>query len=84
MNYTVLWDEPALDTAAKYLAEDPDGLRQVFAATDRLASDPRPSETAEYGSRNLRRMRVGQYRVMYEITESTVTVLVIHLGRRTA
>ncbi|MDQ0950320.1 mRNA interferase RelE/StbE [Streptomyces phaeochromogenes] len=82
MNYTVLWDEPALDTAAKFLTEDPDGLRRVFAATDLLASDPRPPETAEYGSRNLRRMRVGPYRVMYEITESTVTIMVVHLGRK--
>jgi mRNA interferase RelE/StbE len=82
LNYTVLWDEPALDVAAKFLAEDPDGLRQVFDATDRLASDPRPPETAEYGSRNLRHMRVGRYRVIYEITDSTVTVMVLHLGRR--
>ncbi|MFD0567787.1 hypothetical protein ACFQ2M_41820 [Kitasatospora saccharophila] len=26
-------------------------------------------------------MHVGRYRVMYEITETTVTIIVIHLGR---
>ncbi|GAA3810621.1 type II toxin-antitoxin system RelE/ParE family toxin [Streptomyces phyllanthi] len=83
MIYTVLWDEPALDVAAKFLVDDPDGLRQVFAATDLLASDPRPPGTAEYGSRNLRRLRVGRYRVMYEIKDGTVTVMVLHLGRKT-
>ncbi|MEV7277991.1 type II toxin-antitoxin system RelE/ParE family toxin [Streptomyces sp. NPDC093111] len=81
MTYTVLWDEPALDVAAKFLVDDPDGLRQVFEATDLLADDPRPAGTSEYGSRNLRRMHVGRYRVMYEITEATITVMVLHLGR---
>ncbi|MER6088433.1 type II toxin-antitoxin system RelE family toxin [Streptomyces bluensis] len=83
MIYTVLWEEEALDVAAKFLTEDPDGLRQVFAETDLLASDPRPTGTTEYGSRNLRRLRVGRYRVMYEIKEGTVTVMVLHLGRKT-
>ncbi|MBA2949860.1 type II toxin-antitoxin system RelE family toxin [Streptomyces himalayensis] len=82
MSYLVHWDEPALDTAAKFLVDDPDGLRRVFEATDLLASDPRPPGTVELGSRDLRRMRVGQYRVMYEIIESTVTVMVLHLGRK--
>ncbi|MGW0995509.1 type II toxin-antitoxin system RelE family toxin [Streptomyces sp. NPDC002523] len=84
MSYRVVWEEEALSTAAEFLAEgdDPDGLREVFAAADRLSSDPRPVGTFEYGSRDIRRMRVGRYRVLYE-TENTVTVMVLHLGRRT-
>ncbi|MFF2404453.1 type II toxin-antitoxin system RelE family toxin [Streptomyces goshikiensis] len=30
---------------------------------------------------DLRRMHVGRYRVMYEITEATITIVVIHIGR---
>ncbi|MFD0418742.1 type II toxin-antitoxin system RelE/ParE family toxin [Streptomyces sp. NPDC127108] len=81
MSYQVLWEEPALNIAAKFMGDDPDGVRQVFAATDLLASEPRPAGSAEYGSTNLRRMHVGRYRVLYEITQSTVTVMVLHLGR---
>lgn len=61
--------------------DDPDGLRQLMDAVDLLADQPRPPGSAEYGSPNLRRMHVGRYRVMYEITEATVTIVVIHIGR---
>ncbi|MFF0293550.1 type II toxin-antitoxin system RelE/ParE family toxin [Kitasatospora sp. NPDC004615] len=81
MSYAIIWDEPAINAAARFLKDDPDGLRQVMDAVDLLADSPRPSGSAEYGSADLRRMHVGRYRVLYEITESVVTVVVIHLGR---
>lgn len=49
-------------------------------AVDLLADRPRPEGSAPYGSPDLRRMHVGFYRVVYEITEATVTVVVIHVG----
>ncbi|MGF1426254.1 type II toxin-antitoxin system RelE family toxin [Kitasatospora sp. LaBMicrA B282] len=81
MSFTIIWDEPAIDAAARFLKDDPEGLRQVMDAVDLLADSPRPAGTAEYGSADLRRMHVGRYRVLYEITETTVTIVVIHLGR---
>ncbi|MDX3353710.1 type II toxin-antitoxin system RelE/ParE family toxin [Streptomyces sp. ME01-24h] len=81
MTWTIIWDEPAIDAAARFLKDDPDGLRQLMDAVDLLADQPRPPGSAEYGSPNLRRMHVGRYRVMYEITEATVTIVVIHIGR---
>ncbi|MDX3772351.1 MULTISPECIES: type II toxin-antitoxin system RelE family toxin [unclassified Streptomyces] len=81
MTYTVIWDEVAIDAAARFLKDDPVGLRQLMDAVDLLATEPRPGGSAEYGSRDLRRMHVGRYRVMYEITESTVTIVIIHIGR---
>ncbi|MCL2552379.1 MAG: type II toxin-antitoxin system RelE/ParE family toxin [Actinomycetia bacterium] len=81
MSYTIIWDEPAINAAARFLKDDPEGVRQVMDAVDLLADSPRPPGTAEYGSADLRRMHVGRYRVMYEITNATVTIVVIHLGR---
>ncbi|MFD0403738.1 type II toxin-antitoxin system RelE/ParE family toxin [Kitasatospora sp. NPDC127116] len=81
MSCTIIWDEPAINAAARFLKDDPEGLRQVMDAVDLLADSPRPPGTAEYGSPDLRRMHVGLYRVMYEITEAAVTIVVIHLGR---
>ncbi|MBC3842032.1 type II toxin-antitoxin system RelE/ParE family toxin [Streptacidiphilus sp. 4-A2] len=52
-----------------------------MAAVDLLAESPRPAGTFEYGSPDLRRMHVGRYRVMYEITGTAVVIVVIHLGR---
>ncbi|ANW22628.1 type II toxin-antitoxin system RelE family toxin [Streptomyces clavuligerus] len=81
MTYTIIWDEAALDAAALFLKDDPDGLRQLLDSVDLLAGQPRPEGTAEYGSPDLRRMHVGRYRVLYEITDVTVTIIVIHIGR---
>ncbi|MEU8567728.1 type II toxin-antitoxin system RelE/ParE family toxin [Streptomyces pathocidini] len=81
MSYQIVWDEPAIDSAARFLKDDPEGLRQVFDSIDLLAIDPRPAGAAEYGSPDLRRMHVGRYRVLYEIADATVTIAVIRLGR---
>jgi mRNA interferase RelE/StbE len=81
LRYAIVWDEAAIDTAARFLQDDPDGLRQLMDAVDLLADDPRPEGTFEYGSPDLRRMHVGRYRVMYEITDTTLTIVVIHIGR---
>ncbi|GLW57701.1 hypothetical protein Kpho01_57120 [Kitasatospora phosalacinea] len=58
----------AVNAAARFLKDDPEGLRQLVDSVDLLAHSPRPPGSAEYGSANLRRMHVGHYRVMYEIT----------------
>ncbi|RSS43478.1 type II toxin-antitoxin system RelE/ParE family toxin [Streptomyces sp. WAC08241] len=81
MTYSIVWSEPAIDAAARFLKDDPDGLRQLMDAVDLLADQPRPEGSIAYGSPDLRRMHVGFHRVMYEITEATVTIVVIHVGR---
>jgi mRNA interferase RelE/StbE len=72
------YDERAISQAAAFLG-DPQGLREVLDAIDRLADDPRPAGSFPYGSPDLRRLRVGRYRVLYEITEDTVAVR--HIAR---
>jgi mRNA interferase RelE/StbE len=72
------YDERAISQAAAFL-DDPDGIREVLDAIDRLAGDPRPAESFPYGSPDLRRLRVGRYRVLYEITEDVVAVR--HIAR---
>ncbi|MFE9933591.1 type II toxin-antitoxin system RelE/ParE family toxin [Streptomyces sp. NPDC005533] len=81
MTYEIVWDESAIDAAARFLKDDPDGLRQLMDAVDLLADQPRPKDSTPYGSPDLRRMHVGSYRGMYEITEATITIVVIHVGR---
>jgi mRNA interferase RelE/StbE len=81
LTYSVAWEEHALDAAVGFLADDPYGLRQVMAAIDVLAADPRPVGSAEYGSPDLRRVHVGRYRVLYEITDAKATIVIMHVGR---
>ncbi|WP_049576780.1 type II toxin-antitoxin system RelE family toxin [Streptomyces sp. SBT349] len=81
MSHEIVWEEGALDTAAGFLKTDPDDLARLLDAVDALAEEPRPEGSFPYGSENLRRMRVGRLRVLYEISEGTVTIVVLHVGR---
>ena len=81
MSLRVDYDERAISQAAAFL-DDSQGIRAVLDAIDRLADDPRPAGSFPYGSPDLRRLRIGRYRVLYEITEETVAVR--HIARGTA
>ena len=82
MTYEIDWEPPAVDLAARYLMDDPEGLSAVLAAVDCLAEDPRPDSAFPLGATVMLRLRAGKYRVVYQIDEATRTVSVMHVGRR--
>jgi mRNA interferase RelE/StbE len=53
----------------------------VLNAVDRLADEPRPAGSFPYGSPDLRRLRVGRYRVLYEIKDDVISVGQIAQGK---
>jgi hypothetical protein len=57
-------------------------VRPLLTNRTRLADDPCPAGSFSYGSPDLRRLRIGQYRVLNEITEEAVAVR--HIARGTA
>jgi mRNA interferase RelE/StbE len=81
MSYSVTWSERAISAGSGFLADDPEGLAQVLAATDRLADDPRPPGAFPYGNADLLRIRVGRYRILYEIDPAAGSITVLHVGR---
>jgi mRNA interferase RelE/StbE len=70
----VVYEERAIDQLAGFLGDDPPGVEALLDAVDLLAVDPRPNGSFPYGSPDLRRLRVGRYRVLYEISTDTVSV----------
>ncbi|MGQ5635453.1 MULTISPECIES: type II toxin-antitoxin system RelE family toxin [unclassified Streptomyces] len=83
MKYEIVFEPHALDSAARFLKEDPNGFAVVLDAIDKLADDPRPAASAPYGSPDIRRLRVGDYRVLYIIDDEVIHIMVTHLGRTT-
>ncbi|QPP06866.1 type II toxin-antitoxin system RelE/ParE family toxin [Streptomyces bathyalis] len=81
MNLRVTWEAEAASAATRFLKDDPDGLSQVYEAVDLLAHEPRPAGSTELGSQYLRRIHIGRYRVIYEIFQSKVIIVVMHLDR---
>ena len=78
MSLQVIWEERAISQAAGYL-DDPQGLAAVLDAVGQLTEDPRPAASFPYGSPDRRRLRVGRYRVMYDVTDEAVSIW--HLAR---
>lgn len=82
MTFKVVWEPVAIDLAARFLADDPDGLRELFAAVDALADEPRPLGVFPLGASGLYRLRVGRYRAVYETDGASQTIKIRHVGRR--
>jgi mRNA interferase RelE/StbE len=70
--------------AARQLRKfDPQVRRRIQAALELLAIDPRPpTATRLVGGAGEWRVRTGDYRIIYEIHEGTLLVLVLRLGHR--
>ncbi|MFI5795194.1 type II toxin-antitoxin system RelE/ParE family toxin [Streptomyces sp. NPDC051677] len=80
MTYRIIWEPSATEQAVRFLKEDPTGLAAVYEAVDELAETPRPANSVAYGV-DIRRLRVGGYRVLYVIDDEVIHILVTHLGR---
>ncbi|MER5429242.1 type II toxin-antitoxin system RelE/ParE family toxin [Streptomyces sp. NPDC002588] len=80
MTYEIVFEPHALIAAARFLKEDPTGLAAVLNDIDKLAHNPRPINSVAYGV-DIRRLRVGDYRVIYVIDNEVIHILVTHLGR---
>jgi mRNA interferase RelE/StbE len=62
---------------------DPPVARRIKAATSALCADPRPhGAKALTGQHGWLRIRVGDYRIVYEVRDSELVVLVIQIGHR--
>ncbi len=60
-----------------------DLLRRLITAMDTLADEPRPPGSRKLvGYENLYRVRVGDWRIIYQIHDDRLVVLVIEIGPR--
>lgn len=69
--------------AAKELRKlDPPARRRVVAAVEALSTDPRQGARKLIGLDDAWRIRVGDYRILYEIDDVVVLITVIRIGHR--
>ena len=70
-------------SAKKYLSLlNVEMRRRVMQAIDKLSSDPRPAGCKKLKSRDAYRIRIGDYRVIYEIHDNVLVVLIIRIAHR--
>jgi mRNA interferase RelE/StbE len=78
--YTVIW-EPAASEALKRLRQrDGEQVRPLVQAVNALAADPEPPESSKLGGTSTWRLRIGRYRVLYDIDGDRVAVKVLTVG----
>ena len=70
-------------SAAKALGKIREADRnRLIDAIDRLASEPHAGSALKGEFEGLRRIRVGDYRVIYEVDEGVLLVLVVRIAQR--
>ena len=78
--YQILFAPPA----EKSLAKLPNDIqRRIVKAVESLADNPRPVQSKKLqGPEDLYRIRVGDYRVVYDIRDQKLIVLIVRIGHR--
>jgi mRNA interferase RelE/StbE len=56
--------------------------RKILAAIDALSADPRPAGCKKLAGQETWRIRVGDYRIIYEIHDQILLVIVVDIGHR--
>jgi mRNA interferase RelE/StbE len=80
MSYTVSLSPAAARQLRKF---DPDVKRRIQAVIELLAENPRPpAATRLVGGAGEWRVRTGNYRVIYEVHEGELLVLVLRMAHR--
>ena len=71
-------------SAARSLSKFGKALQfRITAKIDALANQPRPPGVEKlHGRRNRYRLRVGDYRIIYEIQDRILLVLIVDIGHR--
>ncbi len=61
----------------------PEVKESVFSVLKKIAADPFPSGSRKIvGTDNLWRIRIGDYRILYEVDESTAIIRIERIGHR--
>ena len=72
-----------LRSAQKQLAKiDRQSRVRIISAIRGLANDPRPPGSKKLSGRPAWRIRIGAYRVIYEVLDEQLLVLVVAVGHR--
>lgn len=79
MSYRVLVKRSAAKALQRLEQQD---RERLVRAIDRLADEPQAGGVLKGEFSGLRRLRVGVYRIVYEVHESVLTVLVVRIAHR--
>ena len=81
MIYRIQYHPDIKKDLKKISKSDQKKIRAVIE--EKIAKDPiKFGKPLQYSLKGCRRLRVGDYRVIYKVTKSVITVLIIKIGHR--
>ena len=79
MSFSIQIKESAAEELGRVSKQD---QKRIVVAIDRLKETPNLGVLLKGGVRGLRRLRVGDYRVIYEVQNEELVVLVVRIAHR--
>ncbi|MEW5892270.1 MAG: type II toxin-antitoxin system RelE/ParE family toxin [Pseudomonadota bacterium] len=79
MSYSISIKQSAVKALARIGRED---RLRIIEAIDQLKANPSAGSVLKGEFSGLRRIRVGNYRVVYEVQDAQLTILVVRIGHR--
>jgi len=78
-NYSIEIKRSATKELKRIAANDQE---RIIDRIRSLSNDPRPSGTKKLSGEEKYRIRQGDYRILYQIDDETITVVVVRIGHR--
>jgi mRNA interferase RelE/StbE len=79
LNYKIFIEKSAQKDLSKIPLQH---QNRIITAIQLLAKNPRPADSKKLSGRNAWRIRIGTYRVIYEILDDRLIILVVVIGHR--
>ncbi|MBT3299047.1 MAG: type II toxin-antitoxin system RelE/ParE family toxin [Candidatus Marinimicrobia bacterium] len=79
VSYKIKWDSRALKDLKKI---NPKKVKSILMKVGELAENPQLGKPLKGEFQNYRRLRVGQYRIVYSIIKKIITIQILRVGSR--
>ena len=79
MSYRIYIEKSAQKTLSKIPVSDQD---KIIETIKNFSANPRPPGVKKLSNRDAWRIRIGNYRIIYEIEDNRLIVIVINIGHR--
>ena len=79
--YALIWQPPAVAGLIRLRSADAQAARAVRTAVSSLAENAEPSSSTPLGSGSLRRLRVADARILYEVDHTHRAVHILTVGQ---
>ena len=77
--YSLQFKESVAKDLRAILKQD---VRRILERIDMLADDPRPRGSEKLSTHELYRIRQGRYRILYEVRDAVLIIIVASVGKR--